>query len=1055
MFDGAGMARTTEDAGAVLKPVVRMVKTRGRQAWACRAATCAGRSRPTAWLGSTALLTSAAFAALLFGASASQAACYSGPFPATLSGTIEGVCIANTSFDGFLESTGTITTTGISVVNSQIGTASNAGGIVSSGSLSGGISVDAASTINAGHTADSAIVVGGSFTGGVSNAGTLLGFHGILFEAGTITGGATNSGSITATSVGVLVRGSGSTFTGNIANSGTITAGSVGVLVVDASMTGDVINDVGGVISATTGMAVQIIQVPSFAGGVINNGRMVGFDGIVVSQVGVFGGTTGVVNTGNIGATHAGILVGGSSASTPTVTFTGGIRNSGTISAGLGIVLANVGSFSGGINNSGAVLGPSFGTGITLDNVGSLSGNIVNTGTITAGTGIQISAGVNFSGGATIINSGTLTGSAEAIAAGFATGPVSIVQAGGQIIGDITLSPNADTVTVTGGTIAGNIHGAGASNTVTFDLGSGSFAYDAAYRLTGINQLNVNSGTVVLNGTNDATLVAVNGGALQIGDAGHAGATLTSTSGLSVLGTLSGFGTVIGDVGIGPGGVLAPGASATPGTLTITGNLVMASSAAYLVQMSGTNASKTVISGTATLDGTLRLAGTARAGSYTILTASGVSGVFTGISSSVTGVINPRLVYLGNEVDVVFDPAPLLTQGLPRNPRAVGTPLDTILRGGTPLPGPLDTLSSLSGTELANALNTLSGEAGTGAQQGAFQMMTGFLGLMSDPFVEGRFQNDGGALGFADDRTLPGSVASAYAAISKAAPPAARFDQRWRVWAGGYGGGNRTDGDAAVIGSHDLSARAAGFAAGADYRVTPTSTAGFALAGGNSNWSLAQGLGGGRNDAFQAGVHGRTSWGAAYVSASFAAAQHWLSIGRTALAGATLDARYQAQSYGGRLEAGYRLATPVVGVTPYAAVQTQAFSTPGYSERDVTGSGLGLSYAARTAWATRGELGARFDRVSALDPGTMVTLRGKLGYAHDWVGDPTLAATFQALPAASFVVTGAAPARDSLLASSGLEVQFASGWAWAAKFDGEFAAHSRTYTGTGMVRYNW
>jgi outer membrane autotransporter protein len=275
------------------------------------------------------------------------------------------------------------------------------------------------------------------------------------------------------------------------------------------------------------------------------------------------------------------------------------------------------------------------------------------------------------------------------------------------------------------------------------------------------------------------------------------------------------------------------------------------------------------------------------------------------------------------------------------------------------------------------------------------------------------------------------------------------------VWGGAYGGDNRTDGDAAVVGSHDLSARAAGFAAGADYRMTPSTTLGFALAGGNSSWSLAQGLGGGRNDAFQAGLYGRTTSGAAYISAAFAAAEHWLSTSRTALGGGQLSARFTAQSYGGRLEAGYRLAAPVVAVTPYAALQMQAFTTPFYSETDASGAGLDLSYAGRVARDARGEVGVRLDRIMALNGTTLVTLRGRLAYAHDWISDPALTAAFQTLPGASFVVTGAAPARDSLLTSAGAELWLASDWALAARFDGELATHSRTYTGTGTLRYTW
>ena len=45
-----------------------------------------------------------------------------------------------------------------------------------------------------------------------------------------------------------------------------------------------------------------------------------------------------------------------------------------------------------------------------------------------------------------------------------------------------------------------------------------------------------------------------------------------------------------------------------------------------------------------------------------------------------------------------------------------------------------------------------------------------------------------------------------------------------------------------------------GFAGGLDYHYTPDTVLGFAFAGGGTNWSLSQGLGGGKSDAFQAGL---------------------------------------------------------------------------------------------------------------------------------------------------------------------------------------------------------
>jgi uncharacterized protein with beta-barrel porin domain len=71
------------------------------------------------------------------------------------------------------------------------------------------------------------------------------------------------------------------------------------------------------------------------------------------------------------------------------------------------------------------------------------------------------------------------------------------------------------------------------------------------------------------------------------------------------------------------------------------------------------------------------------------------------------------------------------------------------------------------------------------------------------------------------------------------------------------------------------------------------------------------------------------------------------------------------------------------------------------------------------------------------------------------VSDPALAATFQSLPGASFVVTGATPARDIGLVSAGGELRFGNGVSLGAKFDGEFASRSQTYAGTGALRYTW
>jgi outer membrane autotransporter protein len=353
----------------------------------------------------------------------------------------------------------------------------------------------------------------------------------------------------------------------------------------------------------------------------------------------------------------------------------------------------------------------------------------------------------------------------------------------------------------------------------------------------------------------------------------------------------------------------------------------------------------------------------------------------------------------------------------------------------------------------------LDGEVAADAEFGAFRLTNQFLNLMLDPFVDGRLGSGGGigggqAMSFAPDQqvSLPPDIALAYAGVLKAPPPAP-FAQRWTAWGSAYGGSNTTNGDAAV-GSSNVTAHTFGFAGGMDYHYSPDTIFGFALAGGGTNWGLSGGLGDGRSDAFQAGVYGITRAGPAYLAAALSFTNHWMTTNRSAL-GDQLTANFDAQSYGARIEAGYRYAAlPMLGVTPYAALQAQDFHTPSYSETDVTGGGFGLSYNAMNASDIRSELGARFDDPTLIG-GMPLILRARVAWAHDWVSNPSLGAVFESLPGASFVVNGAPMPSDSALTSVGAELFLTSKLTLLAKFDGEFASGSQTYAGSGTLRYSW
>ena len=157
-----------------------------------------------------------------------------------------------------------------------------------------------------------------------------------------------------------------------------------------------------------------------------------------------------------------------------------------------------------------------------------------------------------------------------------------------------------------------------------------------------------------------------------------------------------------------------------------------------------------------------------------------------------------------------------------------------------------------------------------------------------------------------------------------------------------------------------------------------------------------------------------------YAAASLAYGLHQMSTERYVLGDDRLTAGFDAHSLGGRLEGGARFVADNIGITPYAAVQAQTFLTPSYGEDDPGGSGFGLSYDERLSASVRGEFGSRFDHALTLGDGKRLNLNARLAYAHDWtIGNPALAASFQALPGSSFTVNAASPPEHLALASLG------------------------------------
>ena len=282
------------------------------------------------------------------------------------------------------------------------------------------------------------------------------------------------------------------------------------------------------------------------------------------------------------------------------------------------------------------------------------------------------------------------------------------------------------------------------------------------------------------------------------------------------------------------------------------------------------------------------------------------------------------------------------------------------------------------------------------------------------------------------------------------------FDPRWSVWAAGFGGSQTTNGNA-TLGTNNTTSRLGGTAAGADYRFSPHSVAGFALAGGGTTFDLANGLGGGRSDLFQVGAFVRHTAGPAYISAALAYGWQHITTDRiVTVAGLDrLHAKFDANAFSGRVEGGYRFVTQWMATMPYAAAQFTTFDLPAYAEQANVGTNMfALAYASKSVTASRSELGLRVDKSFTTQNG-IVTLRGRTAWAHDYNTDRNIGATFETLPGASFVVNGAASGHDAALTTASAEWKWLTGFSLAGSFEGEFSNLTRSYAGKGLVRYQW
>ncbi len=991
------------------------------------------------------------------------------------------------------------TSTGDVTINSNTGTL----GISTTGSI--GIY---------GHSSGGAVTV--SSTGTITTAGSgASGIYAGNLGAGAVM--VTSIGNISTTGGGIYAASHGGgavtvTSAGNISTSGIRASGITayntgGAAIAAVTSTGNI---------STTGLQAFGINAKSDGAVMVMSIGNISTAGYFAHGISALSNNTGVMvtSTGQISTTGnyaIGIYAESKGAGAVTVTSTGNITTTGNglafVRGAIGIYAYSAGgtvtvTSTGNISTTGDYAkgifaeGHSPGAGaVTVTSIG----NIVTAGKSASGI-YTFSAGA---GAVTVTSTGNIStqGSGSyGIYAGSAAGAVkvtsngNIATQGNGANGIVARSYANSAVTVTS---TGNIAVAGSNASGILTLSDG-----------GPIAITINSGTVSGGSGGGAGVTILGGATNTLTNFG----TVTALSGLAISGdtgnnTVNNFGIVTGNVILGSGanafnnqaggllnagatinlgagntltnaGTLSPGGVGVIQTTALTGNLVQTATGILLsdINIAGATSDRVNVSGTANLAGAVRVqVQNPILGPWQQTVLSAVGGTTTnGLSLLASPALQAQLVF-PNATDVAVKSSGInfLTPGLNGNQTALGNAFNGAAQtsglGGPVFNALLNVPASLDGYRFA--LNQLSGEAATGTQQATFDAMDQFMGTLLDPFSRGTTSPPGGGVsGYAAEgdasayaangRQRTDAERAAYAMFAKAPPTT--FEARWTVWAAGFGGSQTTDGNAAV-GSNGTTSRIAGGAVGADYLISPDTIAGFALAGGGTSFIVANGVGTGRSDLLQAGAYVRHTAGPAYIAAALAYGWQDVTTNRTVtLAGLDqLQAQFNANAFSGRLEGGYRFVSPWmnVGFTPYAAGQFTTVDLPAYAEQAVVGTNnFALAYGAKNVTAPRSELGFRTDKSFALVdtlPGTILTLRGRFAWAHDYDTDRSIGATFQTLPGASFVVNGAAQSPDKALTTAAAEVRWRNGFSLSGTFEGEFSSNSTSYAGKAVARYQW
>jgi len=801
-----------------------------------------------------------------------------------------------------------------------------------------------------------------------------------------------------------------------------------------------------------------------------NSGTITG-DGAAISAATVLiTANTGTIEALAAGAGAVGFAIKGD---VVTVTNSNMIRENGN---GGRAINANVSASS-----TATVTNRAGGSIIADDNAidAAAAANVTNAGTIQSANGVAVNSDgavtiVNLSGGSITGGKIGVQGSGTVTSAGKISGKTASVQFTGSGTNTLNLQQGSEL----NGAAKGSVDST-KNQLVLQDSGTANNDF------LNFNSLTLSSASWTLNGQSFVGTATIDKlGNFTVGDQNHPGAVLTGDVTVSGSASLEGLGKIVGNINV-TGGVLRPGirtgnGNTSAGTMNVTGNVVFAPGSNFIASTTPTAANKLAVVGTATLGGAnvvLRsdVAHYAPSTKYTILTATGISGVSPGVIGTFgSKVLNdlaflkPSITYDTNDVFLTLDVigaqpgAPgggFANAAQTRNQRDVAGALDAGVAAVNPVTNPmlLALLNLTSAADARQAFDALSGEVVGSVQSTQLGQMqfarTAMLGRMRQasydgaPGELGALSFGGPELAYADSDAGANAYASAMAAVPGKAPARPVGPARdLTFWAQGLGGWAHADSDGNAA---SMKSRFGGFLSGADARLGDSWRAGLVAGYMRTDLNVDDRSSSAGIDSVQFGGYAGGRLGAFNVRGGASYSYDRIDTSRAIFFPGFTD-KTTAHFHGnvGQVfgEVGYGMALGHVALEPVAGLAYVHVRDGSFAEAGGLAALSASSANESTGYST---LGVRAATAVPLANGTVLIPRGSVQWQYAF-GDvtPVTALAFQST-GTSFTVAGIPIARNAALIEGGFDWRFSPQAKLGAYYQGELSAHAESHAFKG------